>query len=86
MTHALKLYIREWRCTELLGVLNYLHNLKGDLRAETGAILHIPNKYFDKKHVKAVIERLYIADYENLEGIEVMASESSTKRQYDDWT
>ena len=45
----------------------------------------MPSKFFFiKKHVKAIIERLYIVDNENLE--EIMPSESSTKRQSDNRT
>ena len=69
---------------ELSGVLNYQHNPKGDdLRAETGRILYILIKTVTKKHVKAIIERRQIDDNENLE---VMPSESATKRQSDNRT
>ena len=79
MTDALKVSIRERQRKELSGVLNYLHNPKrDDLRAETGRTLPIPIKTV-KKHVKAIIERLKSVDNENLDDIEIMPSESSSK-------
>ena len=57
---------------ELSGVLNCMHNTKrDDLNAETGSIFSIPHIFFIKKYVKAMIKRLYTADNENLEDIEV---------------
>ena len=68
-------------------MLNYLHNPKRDeLSAEIGSILPIPNKTVIENHVKAMNERLNSVENENLEDIEILPSESSTKRQSDNRT
>ena len=89
MIDALKLSIRERQRMELSGVLNCLHNPKrDDVNSDIGSIYPIPNKTVIKKHAKAIIERLNSEnlDNENLDDIEVMPSESSTKQQSDNRT